>query len=180
MRKLVYDVAMSLDNFISHEDGGVEGFRWEGDHATEYLDRLKGYETGIMGRKTYEWGYPFGVVPGKRAPLYAHMRHYIFSKTLRFGPDAEVEVIDSDEAAMVRRLAAEDGTDIYLCGGGDFAGFLLDHGLIDQVVIKLNPVVFGHGVRIFGRSTRNVSLELVSVKSYSNGVILPRYDIRYE
>jgi dihydrofolate reductase len=178
MRKLVYDVAMTLDNFVSHEDGSVEGFAYQGEHGDEYLARLAGYDTVVMGRKTYEWGYPFGVVPGQRAPLYRHMRHYIFSKTLDFGPDAEVEVVARDEVAVVRRLKEETGTDIYLCGGGAFAGFLLDHGLIDQVVIKLNPVVFGHGVRLFGGSTRKVGLDLVASKAYRNGVLLLRYDVR--
>ena len=85
MRKLVYDVATTLDNFIAHEDGSCDGFLSEGEHVTDYLARLAGYDTVVMGRRTYEYGYPYGVVPGQRAPLYRHMRHFIFSKTLRFG-----------------------------------------------------------------------------------------------
>jgi dihydrofolate reductase len=178
MRKLVYDVAVTVDNFISHEDGSTDGFV-EGEQGPDYLARLAGYDTVVMGRKTYEYGYPFGLVPGKRGPLYPHMRHFIFSKTLCFGPDAEVEVIARDEAACVKRLKEEDGADIYLCGGGAFAGFLLDQGLIDQVVLKLNPVVFGGGIRLFGSSTRRINLALVSSKAYSNGVVLLRYDVKY-
>jgi dihydrofolate reductase len=178
MRKLVYDVAATVDNFIAHEDGSTDGFV-EGEHVGDYLSRVAGYDTVVMGRKTYEHGYPFGLVPGKRAPLYRHMRHFMFSKGLRFGPDAEVEVIDRDEAAVVNRLKAEEGTDIYLCGGGAFAGFLLDQGLIDQVVLKLNPLVFGRGIRLFGGSTRRVGLALVSCKGYGNGVVLLRYYVQY-
>jgi dihydrofolate reductase len=178
MRKLVYDVAMTLDNFISHEDGTCDGFL-DGDHGPDYFARLAGYDTVVMGRKTYEYGYPFGVVPGKHAPLYAHMRHFIFSKTLRFEPGAEVEVVDRDEIGVVKKLKAEEGTDIYLCGGSAFAGFLLDHELIDRVVLKLNPVVFGRGLRLFGPSQKQVRLDLVSSKAYNNGVLLVQYDIRY-
>jgi dihydrofolate reductase len=178
MRKLVYDVAGTLDGFVSHEDGSVEGFLPEGEHVTDYLARLAAYDTVVMGRKTYEWGYPYGVVPGKRA--YPHMRHFIFSKSLDFGPGSEVEVINRDEAEWVRRLKAEPGTDIYLCGGGAFAGFLLDREFIDQVVIKLNPVVFGHGIRIFGGSSKKVGLELLSSRAYANGVVLLRYELKYQ
>src|SRR5262245_65480634 len=120
MRKLVYDAAVTLDNFIAHEDGSTGGFL-EGEHVPDYLARLAGYDTVVMGRKTYEYGYPFGVVPGQRAPLYRHMRHFIFSRTLNFGPEAEVEAIDQDEEGCVRRLKEAGGTDIYLCGGGAFA-----------------------------------------------------------
>jgi dihydrofolate reductase len=178
MRKLVYDVAMTLDGFIAHEDGTTGGFV-EGEHLPDYLARLAGYDTVVMGRRTYEYGYPFGVVPGQRAPLYAHMRHYIFSRSLCFGPDAWVEVVGPDEAACVKGLKAEGGTDIYLCGGGAFSGFLLDQGLIDRVVIKLNPVVLGRGIRLFGGSDSTARLDLVSSKPYGNGVLLLCYDVKY-
>jgi dihydrofolate reductase len=176
MRNVVYDVAVSVDNFISGEDGDVTAFRMEGDHVTDYQQRLKGYDTVLMGRATYEWGYQYGLTPGALA--YPHMRHYVFSRTLRFD-DSPVVVVDHDEVSVVRRLKEEDGSDIYLCGGGAFAGFLLDRGLVDQLVIKLNPIVLGHGVRLFGASTRAVTTELVDTRTYDNGVVLLRYDISY-
>ena len=176
MRKVVYDVAVTADGFISHEDGSVDGFLMQGEHVADYAERLKGYGAVVMGRKTYEWGYPFGLVPGKRA--YPHMAHYIFSKTLRFGEGAEVEVVGRDEIAVLERLKEGDGPDIYLCGGGAFAGFLLDHDLVDRLVLKVNPIVFGHGIRLFGDSTRKVELALLSSTSYANGVSLLRYDVK--
>lgn len=176
MRKLVYDVAATLDNFISHHDGSVDGFLFEGEHVVEYLERLKGYDTVVMGRNTYEWGYRMGLTPG--AAPYPNMKHYVFSRTLRF-ENSPVTIVDRDELAVIERLKAEEGTDIYLCGGGNFAGMLLDHGLIDQLVIKLNPIVYGSGVRLFGSSTREVSLRLASCKPYDTGVALLRYDILY-
>jgi dihydrofolate reductase len=178
MRKLVYDVAMTLDHFISHEDGSCDGFV-EGEHVPDYLARLAGYDTVLMGRKTYEYGYPFGVVPGQRPPHYRHMRNYVFSRSLRFGPDAEVEVVDRDEIACVQQLKEEEGTDIYLCGGGAFAGFLLEAKLIDQIVLKLNPVLFGGGIPLFGGSSKKVGLGLVESRVYGNGVVLMRYDVKY-
>jgi dihydrofolate reductase len=178
MRKLVYDVAMTLDNFISHEDGSVDGVTEAGPHVTEYIERLRGYDTVLMGRNTYEFGYKYGLAPGARA--YPHMRHYVFSKTLRFGPDAQVEVVRGDELAVVRRLKEEDGSSVYLCGGGALAGFLLEHGLIDELVLKLNPVFFGRGIRLFGPSARKVHANLVASKHYDNGVVLLRYDLDYQ
>jgi dihydrofolate reductase len=176
MRNVVYDVAASIDGFIAGEDGDVSGFQMEGDHLTDYQQRLKGYDTVLMGRATYEWGYQYGLAPGALA--YPHMRHYVFSKTLRFD-DSPVVVIDHDEVSVVRRLKEEGGSDIYLCGGGTFAGFLLDHGLVDQLVIKQNPRLLGHGVRLFGASTRSVVTELVDARIYDSGVLLLRYDLRY-
>ena len=49
MRKLVYDVATTLDHFIAHEDGSLDGFLFDGEHVPEYLARLAGYDTVVMG-----------------------------------------------------------------------------------------------------------------------------------
>jgi dihydrofolate reductase len=177
MRRLVYDVATSVDGFVSHADGSVEGFQINGEHVADYLQRLAGYDTVLMGRSTYEWGYRFGLTPG--APAYPHMLHLIFSRTLRFEQSDKVRIVSDDTLGVVERLKHEGGTDLYLCGGGAFAGFLLEHGLIDRLILKQNPVVFGHGIRLFGASMRKVSLQLGASKRYDNGVALLEYDVVY-
>ncbi|MDC0682889.1 hypothetical protein [Sorangium atrum] len=55
---------------------------------------------------------------------------------------------------------------------------MLDHDLVEQLVLKVNPIVFGHGIRLFGGSTRKVELALLSAMSYANGVSLLRYDVK--
>lgn len=173
MRKLVYDVAMTLDGYIAHEDGSVDGFAMEGEFVADYRARLETYDTVVMGRSTYTAGYAYGLPPGQRA--YPHMAHYIFSKTLRFGPEAAVDVVTDEAATTVARLKGESGGTIYLCGGGAFAGHLLDHGLIDEVLIKLNPIVIGRGIPLFGGIARRVPLRRVASKSYDSGVTLLHY-----
>ncbi|GJD15694.1 riboflavin biosynthesis protein RibD C-terminal domain protein [Rivularia sp. IAM M-261] len=182
MRKLIYHIATTLDNYISHEDGSVEGFLGEGEHVDDYLESLKAYDTVLMGKVTYEFGYQYGVQPGQPSPVYSHMKHYIFSKTLRFGAEAheQVKIIDNNEVEFVKELKKAPGTDIYLCGGGTFGGFLFDNELIDELIIKLNPVVFGSGIRVFGKSTKAVNLSLISSKAYNNGVLLLTYKIDYK
>ena len=176
MRRIIYHVATTLDGFIAHEDGSIDGFPTKGDHVAEYLQHLEGYDTVLMGRRTYEFGYGFGLEPGQ--PAYPHMQHYVFSSTLRFeDPHDKVELIDSGGLSFVRALRATDGGDVYLCGGGAFAGWMLGHGLIDELLIKLNPVVFSKGIRLFGDSGRQVDVSLRSSKSYNSGVQLLRYEV---
>src|SRR5262245_49832952 len=181
MRKLVYHVATTLDNYIAHEDGSIGGFAdfAEGDHVTDYLESLKEYDTVVMGKATYEFGYQFGLQPGQ--PAYPHMQHYIFSKTLKFDtpPDQKVKIVHKDELEVIRQLKEENGTDIYLCGGGAFAGFLAEHDLIDELRIKLYPLVFGKGIRLFGNSTCAVNLSLISSKVYRTGAMLITYQVHH-
>lgn len=175
MRKLIYHVASTLDNYIAREDGTTDGFLEEGAHVSEYIESLQGYDTVIMGRRTYEYGYAFGLQPGARA--YPHMRHYIFSKTIHLQNPQGIEIVKEREIERVQQLKQEEGTPIYLCGGGAFAGFLFDHGLIDELILKLNPVVFGSGIKLFGDSVKKAALTVCDAKTYANSVILIRYRI---
>jgi dihydrofolate reductase len=134
----------------------------------------------VMGRATYEFGYQFGLQPGQ--PAYPHMRHYIFSKTLKFdhATDPKVEIVDKDELEVIKRLKEENGTDIYLCGGGAFAGFLAEHDQIDELRIKLYPIILGKGIRLFGNSTRQMDLSLVGSKVYQTGAMLITYQVNHK
>jgi dihydrofolate reductase len=174
MRKIVYYVATSLDGYISGPDKDISLFVQEGDLVDQYLRDLQDFDTVIMGRNTYEFGYDYGLKPGQ--PAYAHMEHYIFSDTLLL-PDIHEKVhvvpVDLDK---VKALKNTMGTEIYLCGGGQFAGWLLDHGLIDVLKIKLNPILLGGGVPLFGASMTNTRLKLVAEASYEQGAMILTYE----
>ncbi|MDR6516754.1 dihydrofolate reductase family protein [Chryseobacterium camelliae] len=177
MRKIIYYVASSLDGFISGPNDDISGFVGTGNGVDQYLADLAHFDTVIMGRNTYEFGYKYGMEPGQ--PAYAHMKHYIFSDTLEFEnphPQVQVKKLDLSE---IDRLQREAGTDIYLCGGGQLAGWLLDHQKISTVKVKLNPLILGEGVTLFGDSTSSYKLELVDSSIYEGGLQLITFNIIY-
>jgi dihydrofolate reductase len=130
-----------------------------------------------MGRRTYEWGYRFGIQPGQPSPTYSHMMQYVFSQSMPEFQHEQLRVIRDDPAEFVRRLKAERGGSIYLCGGGQLAGYLCEHGLVDELILKLNPVVFGTGIPVFGDLQRGMALSLLDTKVYQNGVLFLRYRV---
>ena len=134
-----------------------------------------------MGKNTYEVGYKYGMKPGD--PAYADfnpdMKNYVFSRSANFESNARVQLVRQDEIAFIKNLKMEAGKDIWLCGGGALAGTLLEHELIDELLVKLNPVVFGSGIPLFGESKKGFNLSLLSSKMYESGVILLRYEINY-
>ncbi len=179
MRKIVYHVATTLDHYIAHDDGTINGFLAEGPHVEDYLASLQEYDTVIMGRKTYEFGYVHGLQKGQ--PPYPHMQHYIFSRSLTFDqPNQQVQIVNRDEIEFINQLKQGEGTPIYLCGGGDFAGSLLIHQLIDELKFKLNPVLFGSGIPLFGNTKKEVNLILLDAKIYETSVLLLTYQINYQ
>lgn len=179
MRRIVYYVASSLDGFISGLNDDVSGFIYTGSGVDKYFSDLKSYDTVIMGRATYEFGYKFGVKPGEPSPAYSHMKHYIFSNNLKLenlNPQVQVKKLDLNE---IDKLQKEEGTDIYLCGGGQLAGWLLDNQKIDVLKLKINPLILGAGIEIFGNSSTKCKLELVETSKYENGLQIMTFNVLY-
>ena len=178
MRKIVYYVASSIDGFISGLNDDITGFVGTGNGVDKYLSDLANFDTVIMGRNTYEFGYKYGLQQGQ--PAYPHMKHYIFSDNLKLkNPDPKVQVkkIDLNE---IENIQNQQGTDIYLCGGGQFAGWLLGNQKIDILKLKLNPLILGEGITLFGKASKKYSLQLIDTESYENGLQIMTYQIGYE
>lgn len=174
MRKIKYHIASTVDGFIAHKDHTVEGFLPEGEHVADYMESLRqDYDAVLMGRRTYEFGLRLGVTDP-----YPWLKQYVLSRTMGRSPDANVELVSADIIDFVRGLKGEVGKDIYLCGGAELAGTLFAEGLIDEIILKLNPVLFGSGVPLFSGEIRQSALELADSKVYSNGVVLLRYLVR--
>lgn len=175
MRKIVYYVATSVDGFISGPNDDISGFVGKGNGVDKYLSDLANFDTVIMGRKTYEFGYKFGLQAGQ--PAYPNMQHYIFSENLKFeNTDQKVKVLPLT-IENLETIQNQKGTDIYLCGGGQLAGWFLDNQKIDILKLKLNPLILGNGIRLFGNSPKSYKTKLIDTELYENGLQIMTYKL---
>lgn len=104
---------------------------------------------------------------------YPHMRHYVFSRTLAEAPDPEVEIVTADPVAKVKEFKREDGKNIWLCGGGSLAATLREE--VDEIHLKLNPVVVGAGTPLFDGDFHIRRYSLACSSTFASGVVLLRY-----
>jgi dihydrofolate reductase len=190
MRKLTYYVACTVDRFIAREDGSFDFFLTEGEHFPDLFatfpetipahlrDALgvrgenRWFDAVLMGRATYEVGLKVGVT----SP-YPQMAQYLFSRTLKASPDPAVELVSGDAVARVRELKARPGKGIWLCGGGALAAALF--GEIDEMVLKVNPVLLGSGIPLFAGPVPTTAVRLLDGKTYANGFQLLRYRLKH-
>ncbi|MBL9027460.1 MAG: dihydrofolate reductase [Myxococcales bacterium] len=170
MRKLTYHVASTLDGFIADAQDGVAAFPHHGDHVDEYLATLRTYDTIVMGRRTYEFGLRLGVTDP-----YPWAETYVVSSSMTASPNPHVQITSEDARDLVRRLKSRDGGPVYLAGGGRLARSLLDAGLVDEVIVKLNPVLLGGGVALAPGLTAALPLSLRSAKVHASGVVVLQY-----
>lgn len=169
-------MASSIDGFIAGPNDDISDFVAGGNGVDKYLSDLKNFKTVIMGRRTYEFGYQYGLEPGQ--PAYPHMEHFIFSDSLKIEKIAKKIHVEPKSIARVKEIKNAADTDIYLCGGGEFAGWLLNNGLIDQLKLKLNPIILGEGIRLFGKSTKKVKWKLLETEIFDEGLRILTYDIK--
>jgi len=179
MRKIIYYVASSVDGFIAGKNDDVSAYIYEGDAVEQYKEDLKSFKHVFMGRKTYEFGYQFGVKPGEPSPTYGHMTQYILSNNLELDNlHQQVKIIPLN-AMLIKDLKANVDSDIYLCGGGQLAGWMIENALLDELKIKLNPVLIGDGTKLFEGIKKPYKLELLEHKEYENNMMVLHYIIKY-
>ncbi len=179
MKQIIYYVAASLDGFIAGSNDDVSNFIYEGDGIKKYIEDLQSFKTVIMGKRTYEFGYKFGAIAGQPSPAYPHMKHYIFANDLKFENKSEMVEVKNIDIEEIKKIKNTSETDIYLCGGGIFAGWLLDNREIDILKIKLNPVMLRSGISLFGNSQTKVKMELIDSNIYEKGLQIMTYKIIY-
>ena len=190
MRELIYYVASTLDGFIAEQDGCLTGFPWDEQYGSYLLERfpetfpvhLRGagatkadnqyFDTVLMGRKTYEVGLREGVV----SP-YPTLEQIVFSRTLQSTPDSNVEVVSNDAITTVKTIKQGPGKAIWLCGGGELAATLLSAELIDRLILKVNPVLFGSGIPLFRDSSNLTRLKLEEHHIFDSGHVILNYTL---
>lgn len=191
MRELIYYIGASIDGFIARPDGSFDAFPLNEEYLTEIgtifpetfpahlrsveHQRLsnKWFDTVLMGRATYEVGLPYGIT----SP-YPTLRQYVFSTTLNNHTFPEVTIVSEEVSKFVAALKEETGKAIWLCGGAKLATHLYEAGLIDQIILKLYPVVLGAGIPLFQSSDTIRQLELSHHTIYPSGHALLYYRVQ--
>ena len=171
-------IATSADGFIARKDGGVDWLdrpRTAGDYGMGEF--WKSIDAILWGRKTYDMILKFQK-EGKAAPdMFGGVKNYAFSRK----PPKKVlpgfEFVKEPVKEFCTRLRAEKGKNIWMMGGGGIIASFLDAGEIDEFIISVIPTFIGEGIPLVAPRQRNVPLQLLSIKKFSDGVVRLHYAV---
>jgi dihydrofolate reductase len=106
--------------------------------------------------------------------LNAATKHVVTHRpeSLAWGP---FEGVGPDLIEGVRRIKSQDGPDLVLWGSSTLTSMLLEHGLADEALLVVYPVVLGTGKRLFAEGTPARSFELVSTQTTPTGILINSY-----
>ncbi|MGJ8618600.1 MAG: dihydrofolate reductase family protein, partial [Sulfitobacter sp.] len=130
----------------------------------------------IMGRGTYEFGYRFGLEPGQNP--YPHMQTYVVSQQLDLPQSSAVSQVTAGLWGLLSDLRRTAHAPLYLCGGGQLAGTLLQRGAIDLLRLKRAPILLRTGTPLFAGGTPALNLTCQHSEVFDGGYLYQEYKIR--
>jgi dihydrofolate reductase len=177
---------ISLDGVIQHsaDENDFPYSDWTAPYRTpagrDLILAAYGESFGLLlGRRTYDmWSGFWPKAPS--SPLADRLNaatKYIAThrpEGLAWGP---AESLGPDIIEGIRRIKAQDGPDVILAGSSTLTSPLLEHGLADEVLLVVYPVLLGTGKRVLAEGTPPRSFELVSTNALASGVILSTYKL---
>jgi len=185
MKKLTIMEHMSLDGVI--QSSGEDNFPyvdWTVPYRTpagrdELLAAHGGRFDLLLGRRTYDmWSgfWPKAPSSPMADALNAATKYVVTHRpeSLEWGP---FEGIGPDIVEGIRRIKSQNGPNLVLWGSSTLTSVLLEHGLADEVLLVIYPVLLGTGKRFFAQGTPPRSFELVGTKTTPSGVILSTYKV---
>jgi dihydrofolate reductase len=179
MRKVVYSLTNSLDNFIARADGAYDWILMDEEIMSEFPKLYASFDTVLIGRKTYDQTLTQSPETAPEAAGFMDMKTYVFSRTMKESPNVGVEIISDNAGEFVRSLKNESGKDIWLMGGGILAASLLRERLVDEIGVAIQPILLGSGIPLFPDIGLQVDLQLLECKTYKNGIVGLKYLVKY-
>ncbi len=181
MRKVIFFMLISLDGFFEGLDRDINWHNVDAEFNEFAIDQINTVDILLFGRVTYEmmasyWPTPTAiandpVIAGKMNSL----PKIVFSKTLPSAAWQNTRLIKDNFVEEISKLKQQPGKDLIIFGSSDLAVSFIDHGMIDEYRIMINPVALGVGKSLFKGLQNKLDLKLLKTKVFNSGNVLLYY-----
>ena len=185
MGKLIYAANTSLDGYVEDETGAFDWSVPDEEVHAFWNEHERHIGTSLYGRRMYEtmrvweaddWLADAPAVVREYAGIWRDADKVVYSTTLEAAPTARTSIERRFEPDAVRRLKEASSSDLSI-GGATLGAEAFRHGLVDECVLLLGPVVVGGGKPALPRGVR-LDLELLDHRRFANGVVYLRHAVR--
>ena len=179
MRKITAGLFISLDGVVEAPE------KWTGPYFNDQVGQAVGAlmaqnDALLLGRVTYQgFAAAFGGQSGGMADQMNNTPKFVVSSTLTSADWQNSTLISGrrdNVAGQISTLKRQPGRDIGVSGSSVLVGWLLRHGLLDQLDLLVFPVVLGSGKRLFSEPDGQVPLTLTGSEAFSSGVVHLTYE----
>lgn len=186
MGTLIYAANLSADGFLEDEKGSFDWSVPDDDVHAFWNEHEQGIGTSLYGRRMYEtmrvwedddWLLNEPPVVREYAGIWRDADKIVYSTSLTDVSTARTRIERQFEPEAIRELKESSGSNLSI-GGVGIAAQAFRHGLVDECVLLLCPVLVGGGKPALPRGLR-INLELLDNRRFDNGVVYVRYGVRH-
>jgi dihydrofolate reductase len=187
MRKIILSLHTTLDGFVAGPNGEMDWIKINNEIFGLVGNLTDEADTALYGRNTYEMmdSYWPTAADGPNATKHdvAHSKWYnqsekvVLSRTMKGAEKSKTTFISENVAAEVEKLKKKNGKNIIIFGSPSAAHSLMEHNLIDEYWLFLNPVIIGQGIPMFAKVKDKISLQLMANKVFPCGVTALHYTV---
>jgi len=176
-RKIILNLAISLDGYIADPDGGFDWIKGDDDKSNNtekqfsFSDFLKNIDTIVMGRKGYD-DAPAGSLDG-----YGDMKIFVASSEPLEKSRDNIERINGDVVNRILEHRKRPGKDIWLYGGAGLTDQFIKAEVVDEYIIGIIPIILGKGRPLFLKDNPIIKLHLDEC-TLQEGIVILRYSRR--
>src|SRR6266487_6290267 len=184
MGKIIVSDNVTLDGVIQ-DPAGDEGFKaggWVGLIKDSpqlnklALDEALGTEAWLLGRRSYEWfAARWPSRSGELADRLNGLPKYVVSSTLEDADWNNSTILKGDVVTEVSKPKQELNGEIVIPASFQLLRTLMEHDLVDELRLKIYPVVLGAGERLFGETSDKKPMRLVDTQTLDDGVAFLTY-----
>ena len=185
MRKIIVTTNVTLDGVMQAPMGSDEdtsgAFKYGGwtalnaDAITGKAVQKEMNQTAdyLLGRKTFEIFTSFWPTHASMWPGINDGTKYILSKTIKISDWKNTVFLESLED--IKQLKISEGSDIQVWGSSELTHLLLENGLVDELHLRIFPVILGKGKKLFDNGAVPTAFTLTENVVTSKGVIIAHY-----
>jgi dihydrofolate reductase len=186
MGTLIYAANISLDGFLEDETGSFDWSVPDEEVHAFWNEHERHIGTSLYGRRMYEtmrvwesddWLADAPPVIHEYAGIWRDTDKVVYSTSLTDVSTARTSIERKFEPEAVRRLK-ETSNGALSIGGAEIAAEAFRHGLVDECVLLLSPVLVGGGKPALPRGL-HIDLELLDHRRFENGVVYVRHAVRH-
>lgn len=172
-RKIILNLAISVDGYIASEDRGFDWIVGDGDSKLDtdgkldFDEFLENIDVVVMGKKCYDQNF---------YKDYENKKIYVATSESLENYD-NIHFINGDIVKVIEEERKNEGKDIFLFGGGILVDSFIKADIIDEYIIGIVPTILGKGRPLFLGNNPKIDLHLDEYFTES-GIVILKYSKR--